>query len=143
MMGNFGSWRSPRHGAIATEFAFVAPVLLLLAIACADFGRIPGHTHVVSNAARSGAETGGSKKFTDFTRPSWEADVKQSIENELANLPSFDPNRMEIDVSTTVDSSGLHVVTVEVMYPFMTSVAWPGIPRETNIRRRVVYRQFR
>lgn len=142
-MNKFGSWRSPRHAAIATEFAFVAPVLLLLAIACADFGRISGHTHVVSNAARSGAETGGRKHFTDFTRPNWEADVRQAIENELANLPLFDPNQMEVDVITTIDPSGLHVVTVEVMYPFVTSVAWPGIPRETNIRRRVVYRQFR
>ena len=43
--------RSGRSGVAATEFAFVCPLLMLLGLACADFGRISHHNEVVANAA--------------------------------------------------------------------------------------------
>ena len=66
--------RSYAYGVAATEFAIVCPLLLLLALACSDFGRIAHYHEVVANAARTGAETGATRQFTDFTRPFWEAD---------------------------------------------------------------------
>jgi Flp pilus assembly protein TadG len=68
-----------RSGVAATEFAVALPILMLLALACADFGRVMHHYQIVSNAARTGAEAGAMHKVTSFTRTSWEADVRARL----------------------------------------------------------------
>ena len=141
-----GSSRRPekvRAGVAATEFAIVCPLLLLLALACADFGRIAHHHEVVANAARSGAETGATRQFTDFTRPFWEAEIRQSVVGEMQNLKDLEESELSYSLSTTTDADGLARIVVEVSYPFRTSVTWPGLPSETQLRQRVQFRQFR
>lgn len=118
-------------------------MLLLFAIACADFGRIAGHAEIVGNAARLGAEVGARRKFTDATQAAWTQYVREAIETEMGNLSDFDSNSVEIEIDTSTDSDGLRLVSIEVMYPFKTSVAWPAIPNQVNVRRRFVFRQFR
>jgi len=134
---------SHRRGVAATELALTLPIVLLLALAAADFGRIVHHDQVVSNAARTGAESGATRKFTDFTRPDWEADVQQAVLDEMANIPNFDPSQLQYDLSTTTDADSLVRIVVEVGYPFRTAVAWPGLPSEVNLYQRYETRQFR
>lgn len=141
-----GSRRSPesvRAGVAATEFAILCPLLLLLALACADFGRIAHYHEVVANAARAGAETGATRQFTDFTRPFWEAEIQQAVVSEMQNLQAFNASDLSYNLSTTTDTDGLTRSAVDVSYPFRTTVSWPGLPSETQLHQRVEFRQFR
>jgi Flp pilus assembly protein TadG len=132
-----------RAGVVATEFAVICPLLLLLGLACADFGRIAHFHEVIANAARSGAQTGATRQFTDFTRAFWEAEVRQSVIDEMQNLQGFNESELSYSLSTTTDADGLAHVVVDVSYPFRTSVSWPGLPSETELQQRVQFRQFR
>src|SRR3954464_5096132 len=85
----------------ATEFAIVLPMLMLLALGGADFGRIAFYSEVVSNAARVGAEVGGTRRFTAETRAAWETKIQQAVTEEMQNVPNFDAGRLESNVSTS------------------------------------------
>jgi Flp pilus assembly protein TadG len=132
-----------RNGVAATEFAVTIPLLLLLTLACADFGRIAYYDHVVSNAARTGAELGAMRRFTEYTRPDWEASVRQGVLREMHNLPEFHESELTYELATTTDSDGIARVSVELTYPFQTVVAWPGLPAEVPLHEEVEFRQFR
>jgi Flp pilus assembly protein TadG len=132
-----------RQGVAATELALTLPIVLLFAFAGADFGRIAHFDQVVSNAARTGAESGATHKFTSFTRPDWEADVRQAVVDEMSNIPSYDASKLTYQLSTTTDANGLARIVVDVSYPFHTVVAWPGLPTEVNLHQRYETREFR
>ena len=132
-----------RRGAATVEFALVLPVVMLFALACADFGRVVHAYVVVSNAARCGAEFGGMHKFTDFTQPHWEAELRTQVEAEMQTLSGFEVGNLESTVTTSEDSDGLAEVTVTVRYPFRTAVTWPGVPTQVDLNHRVVMRQIR
>jgi Flp pilus assembly protein TadG len=132
-----------RAGTAATEFAIVLPMLMLLALGGADFGRIASYSEIVSNAARTGAEVGGTRRFTAQTRAAWETKVQQAVVEEMQNVPSFDAARLQSSVSTTTDSDGVVRVIVDVSYPFNTVVNWPVLPHEVKLHEHVHYRQFR
>jgi Flp pilus assembly protein TadG len=135
--------RKGHAGVAATEFAFVCPLLLLFALACCDFGRIAHFHEVVANAARAGAETGATRKFTDFTRPFWETEIRDAVVREMQNLHSFEESKMSYRLATTMDADGLARIVVDVSYPFRTTVSWPGLPAETRLHQRIEFRQFR
>src|SRR3954467_10046743 len=99
--------RQYRRGVAATELALTLPIVLLFAFAGADFGRIAHFDQVVSNAARTGAESGATHKFTSFTRPDWEADVRQAVVDEMSNIPSYNASKLTYQLSTTTDANGL------------------------------------
>lgn len=131
------------QGIAATELALCLPVLLLFAFASADFGRVSRYAEIVSNAARSGAESGAIHKFTDFTRPDWETDVKQAVVDEMTNIPNYDESKLVYQLSTTTDADGLARISVDVTYPFRSVVAWPGLPTNVDIHRHFEMREFR
>jgi Flp pilus assembly protein TadG len=135
--------RRYQHGVAATELALTLPIVLLFAFAGADFGRIAHFDQVVSNAARTGAESGAIHKFTDFTRPDWEAGVRQAVVDEMSNIPGYDASKLVYQLSTTTDADGLARIVIDVGYPFRTVVAWPGLPREVNLHQRFEMREFR
>lgn len=132
-----------RSGIAATEFALTLPIVLLFALACADFGRISFYEEVVSNAARTGAETGATHKYTDFTYATWAAGVEQAVLDEMQNIPNFDSNQLGYDLTTSEDADGLARIVVEVTYPFRTVVSWPVLPTEVQLHQRFETRQFR
>lgn len=132
-----------RSGAAATEFAVALPILMLLALACADFGRVMHHYQIVSNAARTGAEAGAMRKVTSFTRTAWEADVREAVLEELANLPDFNEASLDYELTTTVDANDLTTVQLEIVYPFESAVAWPLLPQIIELRTLSKIRQFR
>jgi Flp pilus assembly protein TadG len=135
--------RRPQQGVAATELALTLPIVLLFAFAGADFGRIALFDQVVSNAARTGAESGAIHKFTAFTRPDWEADVQQAVMDEISNIPNFDASKLAYKLSTTTDADGLERIVVDVSYPFRTIVAWPGLSTEVTLHQRFEIREFR
>ena len=132
-----------RSGAAATEFAVALPILMLLALACADFGRVMHHYQIVSNAARTGAEAGAMHTVTSFTRTAWEADVREAVLEELANLPDFNEASLDYELTTTVDANDLTTVQLEIVYPFESAVAWPLLPQNIELRALSKIRQFR
>jgi hypothetical protein len=132
-----------RPAAAATEFAVALPLLMLLALACADFGRVMHHYQVVANAARTGAEAGAMHKFTPFSQAAWEADVRTAVLEELTNLPGFDEQSLQYELTTTVDANDLATIRIEIVYPFRTAVSWPGLPNSVDLRAMSQFRQFR
>jgi Flp pilus assembly protein TadG len=59
MEGNVSGWtRRNERGANLAEFAIIAPLLLLLVVGVADFGRAFQTYIVITNAAREGARMG-------------------------------------------------------------------------------------
>jgi Flp pilus assembly protein TadG len=135
--------RRYRRGVAAAELALTLPIVLLFAFAAADFGRIAHFDQIVSNAARTGAESGAIHKFTEFTRPDWAADVRQAVVNEMGNVPGYDASKLAYQLSTTTDADGLARIVVDVGYPFRTVIAWPGLPTEVNLHQRFEMREFR
>lgn len=142
--GRSFAMRSVLHrGVAATEFALCIPIVMLLALACADFGKIAHYHQVVCNAARTGAQHGASHKFTQLTQATWESGVRQAVLEEMSNIPQFNAQELNYSLSTTIDTDELSRVQVTVSYPFRSTVRWPGIPDEVFLRKRVEFRQFR
>jgi Flp pilus assembly protein TadG len=123
--------------------AVVLPVLLLLALACTDFGRIVHGFIAVANAARCGAEYGSMHKFTPYTQSSWEAQVRQVVNDEMVGLAGFDTDELQVNITTTTDEDELFRASVNVAYPFRMVVNWPGLPATTTLRHTVQMRQIR
>jgi Flp pilus assembly protein TadG len=132
-----------RRGTAATEFAIVLPVLMLLMLGGADFGRIAYYSDVVSNAARAGAEVGATRRFTSDTRPQWELRIRNAVVEELQSLPDFNVSQLDFTLGTSTDSQDVVCVRVEVSYPFTCIVNWPMLPHKVKLRESVQYRQFR
>lgn len=135
--------RNARRGAAAVELAIVLPVLMGIALASTDFGRIISAYLVVSNAARAGAEYGASNRFTSFSRGSWETQVNQAAAQELQNLASYSAANQTIALTTTTDSQGEIQVSVNVTYQFQMIVSWIGLPSTVVLRHQVLMRQYR
>ncbi len=142
--------RSPRSaprprasGAAAVELAVVLPMVLLLTFAAVDLGRVVHAYLAVSNAARAGAGYGSMHEFTAYTRPSWESQIRSTIEDEMQGLHGFSAANLQSTYTTTTDSDGLFQVQVTVSYPFSTVIAWPGVPSQISLSHKVEMRQIR
>jgi hypothetical protein len=132
-----------RQGAVACEAALVTPILLLFALGGADMGRVAHYQQIVSNAARTAAEVGATRQFTDFTRPTWEADMRQAAVDELQNIPGFSEEEMEFSITTSGDVDDGIRIEIQVGFPFRTVANWPLLPSEIHLHKRLVTRQFR
>ncbi len=130
-------------GTAATEFAVTLPLVLLLALACADFGRISHYYEVVCNAARTGAESGATHKFTAYTQSDWQNDIHDAVLAEMQNIPDFKSGDLAYNLSITTDIDNLATINVSVTYPFRTVVAWPGLPSQVMLHKTIQFRQFR
>jgi hypothetical protein len=119
------------------------PIVILMGLAAADFGRVAFYDQIVSNAARTAAENGATHSFTDYSQAEWEHEVRTALLNELGGIPHFDQSQLTYGLSTATDSLGLHTIEIEVRYPFRTAIPWPGLPREVPLYHQFVIRQFR
>lgn len=131
------------RGVAATELAVVLPVLMLLALVGADFGRAGYYYLAIGNAARTGAEYGSQRNVTPFTRPSWEAQVRDATRAEVQGTDHLDGQQLQLDVQTEYDADGLFVVRVEAVYELPMLVNWPALPETITLRRAVSMRQIR
>lgn len=132
----------PRRGAAATEFALTLPLILLLVFGCVDFGRGIGIYIVTGNAARVGAEYGATHQFTDYTKASWETQLRAAVQEEMAHVVDFNLSDMDVDIETFGTDDDVRIV-VSVDYPFRPVTTWPTVAQELHLRRTVSMRQFR
>jgi hypothetical protein len=120
----------------------ILPVLILIVLACVDFGRFAYNHIAVANAARAGTAYGAMNDYTSATQSTWQAGVRDAVVDEISLQAGYDP-AMTVNV-TRIDVAGDHKrVQVEVIHPFQTIVNWPGIPNSINLRRVVVMRALR
>jgi Flp pilus assembly protein TadG len=132
-----------RGGAAATELALVLPFLVTVVLGCVDFGRISYAYLTVSNAARVGAEYGATHKFTAYSQPFWDSQVRQQVINEMGSVAGFDQTQLQTTINTAADSYGLVRITVDVEYPFQAIVSWPFLPHQVQLWRRTSMREIR
>lgn len=132
-----------RTGTTALELVCVLPVLIAIVLGAADLGRFAHYDNIVSNAARLGAEYGATHRRTTLNADDWEDRVVSVAHEELAHLPEFDVDVLELNVEVTDVANDPLQVEVEVTYPFEMIVDWPGLPAEFDIRATVAYEEYR
>src|SRR5262245_24495529 len=118
-----------RRGATATELALLLPVLMLLALAIVDFGRI-AYAHIaLGSAARAGAAHGIMNPFAPESAGAWEQQVQQKARDEMEQQTGYDPSLLTTTTSVSLEETGLRRVRVQASFSsFETIVRWPGIP---------------
>lgn len=92
---NWCSWITDRRGTAAIEFAFVAPVLLLLTLGVIDTGRMMWTAATLEHAAREGARY-ASLRGADSSQPVTDQNVGDYVKNRAVGV-----NAADLSVSVT------------------------------------------
>jgi len=132
-----------RRGVAAIEFAVVLPILMLLLLGAADFGRCFYTSVAITNTARAGAEYGSMHPFDSSTQGTWQTGVRQAAVDELGASNSFDPGRLVVTATSITESGGARRVSVQAAYPFNTILHWPYIPASISVQGASVMRTIR
>ena len=144
-------WRDRRlgcasRGQSAAEFAMVAPVLLLLLVGVADFGRVFYTAIELNNAARAGTQYG-------IQSPANGADIAgmvQAAENDASDISGLTATASEYcecpDGTTQACSStpcaDMRVyVEVDTSATFNTLLDYPGVPASVSLKGKSVVRE--
>jgi Flp pilus assembly protein TadG len=133
-----------RPGTTATELALVLPLLMLLALACVDFGRV-AYLHIALNgAARAGAAHAIMNPDIAAGSGNWQEEIQQKAREEMEQQTGYDPDRLTTTATLTLEPTGLRRVRVEATYAsFEPLVPWPGIPAQLTLVRAVEMRCIR
>lgn len=119
-----GGFPVRRRGAAAIEFAVVLPMLMLMLLGGADFGRCFHSAMAITNAARAGAEYGAMHPFDASSQAGWQAGVQQAAIDELSGSPLFDAGQLTVVANSITEADGSCRVEVQVAYPFRTIFSW-------------------
>jgi Flp pilus assembly protein TadG len=139
--------RFSERGQSAVELAIIVPVLALMLVAIADFGRVFFISVAVNNAARAGAQYGSQTNTTaaDF------AGMVSEAQADGANIPNFgtptasectcgtanpptNPACSTISSTYCADASSKAVyVTVNTSATFHTILTYPGVPSSMTL----------
>jgi len=120
---------------VATEFALILPVLLLIVVACIDFGRVMYSSIALQNAARAGAAYAAMNNYTGSTLGIWKANVEQAARDEFVQQFGLSGGSVGVTVPTpTVEAGGLRRVRVTVTYnSFQLFTPLPGLPNNLTL----------
>ncbi|MEX2287980.1 MAG: TadE/TadG family type IV pilus assembly protein [Planctomycetaceae bacterium] len=132
-----------RSGTAATEFVLILPVLIGIALGCVDLGRGVFSYIALTNAVREGAMYGATTGFTDFTKASWETEIRSRVTEEMQNGNDYEAADLTTSVTTETDADDTVRLTVTGTYPFETIVDWPGLPHRIELRHQVSMQRFR
>jgi len=132
-----------RRGVAAVEFAVVLPILLLLLLGAADFGRCFYTSVAIANTARAGAEYACMHPFDSATQSAWQSGIRQAAVDELGTSNSFDASRLVVTATSITESGGDRRVSVQAAYPFNTIFHWPYIPTSISVQGSSVMRTIR
>lgn len=134
------------RGQSAVELGIAVPVLALMLVAAADFGRVFFAGIEVNNAARAGAQYGSQTVITAADIPG----MKAAATNDGSNIPSLTANaslctceRPRGSVNQCPDSycdanAAATFVEVDTSAPFTTIVNYPGIPHSMTLKGKAV-----
>jgi Flp pilus assembly protein TadG len=117
-----------RRGVAAVELAVLLPFLCFVFVVTLDFCRVFYASVTISNCARNGAVYGSA----DRTRAQDTAGIQAAAQADAR----FNLDTQLLSVSSSTDSAATYV-EVTVDYPFTTITQYPGIPRQTTLRRTV------
>src|SRR5579885_2537748 len=79
-----------RAGTAAVEFVIVLPALIAIVIGITDLSRVRYTENVLMNAAWTGAAYGATHQVTSYNSSDWKSTVISRVQEEAANIPSFD-----------------------------------------------------
>lgn len=113
-----------RRGQALAELAIVLPVLIILVMGAADFGRVYYHFMAVESAAAAGAQYGcvSASKAADTNG------ISQAAMRQVQDIT----NRSQVVVSSAVTNN---ILTVNVQARFVTLFHWPIMPTNTVVSR--------
>jgi Flp pilus assembly protein TadG len=115
--------------------ALILPLLILIVLGCVDFGRFATSYTAVTNAAREGANFGGTHPFTSTTQSLWKQKIIDAVTDEMAGIPGFSADKLSVSEPAVIDSKNSSRVRVEVTYTFQPAIRWPALPRKLDISR--------
>ena len=134
------------HGQSYVELAFALPVLAIILVVAADFGRLFYTYLEVINAARAAAQYGSNSVVTAADATGMVAAAKQDGAN-VANLTVIASQCTCGTATSTVlacssnyctnDPQGNYVV-VNAQAPFTTIVRYPGVPSSVTLKSQAV-----
>ncbi|MGH8013726.1 MAG: TadE/TadG family type IV pilus assembly protein [Candidatus Binataceae bacterium] len=145
------SYRSARgfganeRGQSAVELALLAPVLILILLAAADFGRLFYTSIAVSNAARAGAQYGAQSVITAADANGMVA-AAQSDGTNIADLTAS-AQQCTCQNSTSValcpaaycvGDTWATFVEVDTHATFNTLLSYPGVPSSVPLSGKAV-----
>jgi Flp pilus assembly protein TadG len=116
--------RKFQRGQALAEMAIMLPVLIILVMGAADFGRVYYHFMAVESAAAAGAQYG-------CVSPAKAADtngIRLAAMRQVQDIT----NRSVVVVSSQVTNS---ILTVNVKARFVTLMHWPLMPTNTLVSR--------
>ena len=110
-----GQWRrlrADRRGALAIEFGFALPVLILLSVGLFDVSKLLWSTSTIENAAAEGARyaivNGGASPS-----PATKADIEAYVRTQAVGVPA---TALDVDVSWQPNNQSGSRVTVALAY---------------------------
>jgi Flp pilus assembly protein TadG len=101
-----------QNGQTMTEFAIVAPIVLLVLFAVIQFGLLFHNYVTLTDAVRAGGRQGAVSRHLTSGR---EDAVKDRVRDSAANL---DQVKLEVDVATPAGWNQGDDVTVTATYPY-------------------------
>lgn len=135
--------RQFRSGAAALEFAIALPLMMLLVILCVDFGRVAYFSTALNNAVGSGMTVATTHRYTNYTRQSWEDQIRLAVREDLQSVSSFNPANLQQTIQVNESSTRPTVVTLTVSYPFRMLINWPGLRQTIVLRQTLTATQYR
>lgn len=103
-----------RRGSALVEFAFVAPILILLSFGTFDLGRAVWFDVTLQHAAKEAARF-ASLRGSESISPVSESDVETYVHSRAAGIPSAG---LVVNVSWLPDESSGSTVQVELTYQY-------------------------
>jgi Flp pilus assembly protein TadG len=138
------------------ELALIAPVIILLLVVAADFGRLFYLSVAVNNAARAGVQY-GAQNVGDAADTGPNGGIVTAAKNDAVNIGGFTATATEFcqcDDGTTVTCPGVTgakpctnmsdmriYVQCNTSATFTTITKWPGIPSSVTVNGQAVMRE--
>lgn len=131
------------RGQSAVELALVTPILVVLLLVAADFGRVFYTSIAVDNAARAGAQYGSHSIVTAADSAGITAAAKTDGWSSLNVSASqctciTSTNVAACATSYCTNNPSATYVTVTVTAPFTTLVNYPGLPSSITLTGRAI-----
>jgi Flp pilus assembly protein TadG len=140
--------RRATRGIAIAEAALVSPLLILMLVAVADFGRVFFQTIALTNAARAGAQFGSFS----VANSSNTTGIALAAQQEAADIGAITVSSRQLcqcpsgtTVSCTTGSCGAYglpqvFLEVTVTKTFTTMIDYPGIPHTMHMTRVAKFR---